>query len=104
MTERVVVVEVNGAEHRFRLDQETVRIGRSPDCDIVLGDEEVSREHAVLVWKGERWDLRDWWAAVRRGRPETASRTPEQLFQTDRHAIRLAVGIERVTLPDGTPG
>lgn len=34
-------------------------IGRSESCDIVLGDREVSRRHAVIRSDGERWVILD---------------------------------------------
>lgn len=35
------------------------RIGRAPDCDLVLVGGEVSAEHATLRWVGDHWALRD---------------------------------------------
>ena len=37
----------------------TLRIGRAPDCDIVLTDDTVSRVHAELLMLDGRWNLRD---------------------------------------------
>ena len=34
-------------------------IGRSPACDLVLGDASVSGEHAVIAWDGSDWVIRD---------------------------------------------
>jgi len=59
MRERIIVVEVNGAERRVPLVAESLRIGRAASCDVCVDDDEVSREHAVLVWKGAHWNLRD---------------------------------------------
>jgi len=36
-----------------------VLIGRAPHCDLVLTSRKVSGEHAVLVWEGGIWSLRD---------------------------------------------
>jgi hypothetical protein len=36
-----------------------LRIGRAPDCEIVLTDESVSRTHAEIVLADGRWHLRD---------------------------------------------
>lgn len=36
-----------------------VLIGRAPHCDLVLENRKVSGEHAVLVWEGGVWSLRD---------------------------------------------
>jgi class 3 adenylate cyclase len=43
---------------RFPLSGERVRIGRQPDCDVVLLDPDVSRVHAELSRDGERVVLR----------------------------------------------
>ncbi len=37
----------------------TVRIGRSPECDLVIDHPSVSREHAEIVGDGVGWRLRD---------------------------------------------
>ncbi len=34
-------------------------LGRSPDCDVVLASDSVSRQHAELVAHGETWSVRD---------------------------------------------
>jgi pSer/pThr/pTyr-binding forkhead associated (FHA) protein len=34
-------------------------IGRGGDCDIVIGEQTVSRHHAALVRFGDRWLLED---------------------------------------------
>lgn len=34
-------------------------IGRSPDCDVVLASDSVSRQHAELVAHGDAWSVRD---------------------------------------------
>ena len=34
-------------------------IGRSPDCDVVLASDSVSRQHAELVAHGDNWSVRD---------------------------------------------
>jgi len=36
-----------------------VVIGRSPDCDVVLASDSVSRQHAELIAHGEAWAVRD---------------------------------------------
>jgi len=36
-----------------------VVIGRSPDCDVVLASDSVSRQHAELVAHGDAWSVRD---------------------------------------------
>ena len=36
-----------------------VVIGRSPDCDVILASDSVSRQHAELVAHGDNWSVRD---------------------------------------------
>jgi Nif-specific regulatory protein len=48
---------VKGARHESAAD--VVRLGRSPNNDVVLPDEHVSGEHARIVLGGERYLLRD---------------------------------------------
>ena len=40
-------------------DGRPLLIGRSPRCDLVLGDPTVSRKHAELVREEDRWIVRD---------------------------------------------
>ncbi|HEX6459058.1 MAG TPA: FHA domain-containing protein [Thermoleophilaceae bacterium] len=40
-------------------DARVVLLGRSPECDCVLSDETVSRQHAALRQEGGSWFLRD---------------------------------------------
>lgn len=34
-------------------------IGRSPECDLVLAEKNVSAQHAAIQWSGTEWELRD---------------------------------------------
>jgi hypothetical protein len=43
----------------FAVDGERMSIGRRPDCDVFLDDVTVSRDHAVLINRGEMWYLDD---------------------------------------------
>jgi hypothetical protein len=38
---------------------ERLRVGRDPDCDLVIDHASVSRQHAELYRVGDRWHLRD---------------------------------------------
>ena len=40
-------------------EQEELLLGRDPDCDIVLADPTVSRQHARLVFRGGGWVIQD---------------------------------------------
>jgi hypothetical protein len=41
------------------LEHKSVTIGRSPDCDIVLDDRQVSRIHARVSWRGDHYEIED---------------------------------------------
>jgi hypothetical protein len=43
----------------FGVEGERMSIGRRPDCDVFLDDVTVSRDHAVLIQRGENWHLDD---------------------------------------------
>ena len=54
---RYLAIEDGGEIVLFALGEregQTLRIGRSPACDIVLEDASVSRRHAVIVHRGGR--------------------------------------------------
>ncbi len=54
---RYLAIEDGGEIVLFALGEregQTLRIGRSPACDIVLDDASVSRRHAVVVHRGGR--------------------------------------------------
>ncbi len=44
---------------RWRLDADEVIIGRSPECDIILPDRQVSRRHARIFRRGDQYFLED---------------------------------------------
>ncbi len=44
---------------RWRLDRDEVVIGRSPDCDIILPDRQVSRRHARVFRRGDVYYIED---------------------------------------------
>jgi pSer/pThr/pTyr-binding forkhead associated (FHA) protein len=43
----------------FPLDGERLSIGRRPDADVFLDDVTVSRDHALLIKRGDLWHLDD---------------------------------------------
>ena len=53
----VVTLTVDGAEHK--VDQQSVVIGRSKDCDIRLADPNASRHHAEVRQEGTAYWLVD---------------------------------------------
>jgi DNA-binding SARP family transcriptional activator len=54
--ERAVLELPDGRSVELR---DTVRVGRTPDCDIVLNDPDVSRRHAEVLRHGADWAVRD---------------------------------------------
>ena len=48
----LVVVERDGEELRYPVEQETTLIGRDVSCDVVLDYKRVSRRHAVIQFDG----------------------------------------------------
>jgi len=43
----------------FAVEGERMRIGRRPDSEVFLDDVTVSRDHALLIRRGEQWYLDD---------------------------------------------
>jgi hypothetical protein len=43
----------------FAVDGERMSIGRRPDCEVFLDDITVSRDHALMIRRGEHWYLDD---------------------------------------------
>jgi len=43
----------------FAVQGERMSIGRRPDCEVFLDDITVSRDHALLIRRGEHWYLDD---------------------------------------------
>jgi pSer/pThr/pTyr-binding forkhead associated (FHA) protein len=56
-----LVIRTGGgrAGESFPVDRERMSIGRRPDSDVFLDDVTVSRDHALLVSRGEHWYLDD---------------------------------------------
>ena len=44
----------------FAVEGERMSIGRRPDSEVFLDDITVSRDHALLIRRGEHWYLDDW--------------------------------------------
>jgi hypothetical protein len=43
----------------FAVEGERMTIGRRPDCEVFLDDVTVSRDHALLIHRGDAWFLDD---------------------------------------------
>ena len=57
---RVLRLDSEASDGRFQSDQWTLTIGRREDCDICLrNDSFISREHARLHLRNNRWWLED---------------------------------------------
>jgi hypothetical protein len=56
-----LVIRVGGGRvgESFAVDRERMSIGRRPDAEVFLDDVTVSRDHALLVRRGEQWYLDD---------------------------------------------
>jgi hypothetical protein len=56
-----LVIRAGGgrAGESFAVEGERMTIGRRPDCDVFLDDVTVSRDHALLVQRGDSWYLDD---------------------------------------------
>jgi pSer/pThr/pTyr-binding forkhead associated (FHA) protein len=56
-----LVIRTGGgrAGESFAVDRERMTIGRRPDSDVFLDDVTVSRDHALLVSRGDQWYLDD---------------------------------------------
>jgi pSer/pThr/pTyr-binding forkhead associated (FHA) protein len=56
-----LVVRVGGGRvgESFPLTKDKLTIGRRPDSDVFLDDVTVSRDHALVVRRGEDWFLDD---------------------------------------------
>jgi hypothetical protein len=56
-----IVVRLGGgrAGETYLLQHDRLTIGRSPDCDVFLDDVTVSRRHAELVRRGDRYAIQD---------------------------------------------
>jgi hypothetical protein len=55
--ERPVLTFANGK--RYTVQQDEVVAGREHDCDLVLDEKQVSRQHIKLKWQDEQWVLED---------------------------------------------
>ena len=55
----LIVYEGELEGQRWLLDQDRVIIGRGTDCEIVLPERQVSRQHAQIEWDGGSYWLRD---------------------------------------------
>lgn len=80
---RLVVRQGPLSGQQFQLDKPSLIVGRAPECDIVLDDPEVSRNHSRFFWRNEQLYIEDLGSAngtLINGRPITG---PYQLGASD---------------------
>ncbi len=80
------------AGESFLLHGEKMTIGRSPDTDVFLDDVTVSRDHAVLVRRGDGWHIDD--SGSLNGTYVNRKRVESQLLEDD---DELQVGKYKLT-------
>jgi DNA-binding winged helix-turn-helix (wHTH) protein len=55
----LVLQRASDAGLAWPLERRTITIGRSPECDVVLDDRQVSRLHARIVWRSDHYEIED---------------------------------------------
>jgi len=55
----LLVLEGPNPGKRLYMDQPVLLVGRDEDCDLVIGDRQVSRRHASIARENEQYVLRD---------------------------------------------
>jgi len=58
-SEMLVLQRGGEAGLTWSLDRQTLTIGRSPECGIVLEDRQVSRIHARITWREDHYEIED---------------------------------------------
>lgn len=56
---KIVVVSGPGAGHTFTIDRERTTMGRGPGADQMYDNPEMSRQHAMIEFAGDRFQIRD---------------------------------------------
>ena len=59
MTLTLLVEPAQGKPFNHRVEADSVVIGRATTCDLVLADRYLSRQHARIVRRGDRWSIED---------------------------------------------
>jgi diguanylate cyclase (GGDEF)-like protein len=82
------VVVIHGPERgrRFVVGEGPFVIGRSPEANLVINDERVSRQHATIVCEDDEWRIRD--GASRNGTFLNEARITDEPLR-DRDRIRI---------------
>jgi hypothetical protein len=84
------------AGESFPLDEDRLTVGRNPDSDIFLDDVTVSRDHAIIVRRGEDYHLDD--CGSLNGTYVNRQRVDSQLL---RHGDELQIGKYKLAFLNG---
>ncbi|MBN1265345.1 MAG: FHA domain-containing protein [Anaerolineales bacterium] len=77
---------------RWVLDEETMIIGRSPDCKFVIGDRQVSRQHAVIHKIEKGYSIRD--LGSKNGTYVNGARVEDAVILQDGDLVQLAFALQ----------
>lgn len=92
----LVVQRGPNAGSRYLLDKDVTTAGRGPDSDIFLDDVTVSRDHAIIVRRGEDYHLDD--CGSLNGTYVNRQRVESQLL---RHGDELQIGKYKLAFLNG---
>lgn len=81
---------------RWALDREEVVLGRSPECDYVIDDRQVSREHARLIKTPEGFKLED--LDSKNGTYLNGTQVHEPVLLQDGDVIQVALAMKLMFL------
>jgi hypothetical protein len=93
-----LVIRAGGgrAGEAFPLEEDRLTVGRNPDSDIFLDDVTVSRDHAIIVRRGEDYHLDD--CGSLNGTYVNRQRVESQLL---RHGDELQIGKYKLAFLNG---
>lgn len=77
---------------RWVLDEDTMFIGRSPDCKFVLADRQVSRQHAVIEKSAKGFMIRD--LGSKNGTYVNGVRVEDPVHLQDGDLVQLAFALQ----------
>lgn len=101
---KLVVTDSTGAVTEHEMGVGPVTVGRSTDCDVVVLEAQVSRQHAVIEYDGERLHVRD--GGSHNGTWVNGKRVPSgqegEIDLTDGDEIRIGETVLKVVLDEAT--
>ncbi|HIF91676.1 MAG: adenylate/guanylate cyclase domain-containing protein [Myxococcales bacterium] len=86
----------DGRDRVFTIGERPVVIGRAPDCELLLQNESISRQHARIAYDDEGWILRD--LGSKNGSRVNTFHVTDQLL---RHGDRIDLGTIRMHVEIG---